>query len=533
MEDRPKSVRAVYIWVALAALATNALSLAASHLWVYPDSIDYIVLAGGIADRADFTNELYLVRTPGYPLLLAILFRLFGAWSPAAILVIQHAMAVATAVLTAALAWRLTARRDVAWLAGVMCACSLQVLAYTNLVLTETPFTLTMTALAWYLVRFHQDGRRRDLAWASVLCGIGYLLKPICLSALAVCVLVALHRVWRSWRTPLPGAGGASASPTRGGAVLAVVGVTYALGPALAVAAPWMALSAVSHHSLQATCCLDYVLYLRAVTFDGLDSTTSVAMREIHETIAEAIRKGDLPPTADYRDRQTVIDAYRSVRNATFAKSSAVLGRAGRDLMREHPWAIAAGTVKYAAWMMISPDPVYRFQPGGARGVGGKRDTQADIYDIGTYSQGEGSWAPVLARTAHYLPLTTEPRALTPLWMRITQWLHRTIENGAPIVGLGDSPYEELALLALLAGGLSLWTRQRTAWLIVGAIVALHVLVSAFLGGPQTRYTLPIKPLMCLYFSLPAGVVFSAIRGLAGGITASARKHASTAESPA
>jgi hypothetical protein len=530
MEDRQKSVRAVYTWVALAALATNALSLAASHLWVYPDSIDYIVLAGGIADRADLTNELYLTRTPGYPLLLAILFRLFGAWSPAAILVIQHAMAVATAVLTAALAWRLTARRDVAWLAGVMCACSLQVLAYANLVLTETPFTLTMTALAWYLVRFHQDGRRRDLAWASVLCGIGYLLKPICLSALAVCVLVALHRVWRSWRTPLPGASGANVP---GHLRPAVVGLAWAMGPALAVAAPWMAISAVSHHSLQATRCLDYVLYLRAVTFDGLDSTTSVAMREIHETIAEAIRKGDLPPNADYRDRGTVTDAYRSVRNATFAESSVVLGRAGRDLMREHPWAIAAGTVKYAAWMMISPDPVYRFQPGGAPGVGGKRDAQADIYDIGTYSQGEGSWAPVLAQTAHYLPLATEPRVLTPLWIRITQWFHRTIEKGAPIIGVGDSPYEELALLGLLAGGLSFCTRQRSAWLIVGAIVALHVLVSAFLGGPQTRYAVPVKPLMCLYYSLPAGAVFSAIRRLTEQIrTVPARQDQLTTNAP-
>ena len=57
-------------------------------------------------------------------------------------------------------------------------------------------------------------------------------------------------------------------------------------------------------------------------------------------------------------------------------------------------------------------------------------------------------------------------------------------------------------LLCVAAGVLSLFRRDRAAWFTVAAVISLHVLVSTFLGGPQTRYAAPVKPILCLYLSL-------------------------------
>jgi hypothetical protein len=54
----------------------------------------------------------------------------------------------------------------------------------------------------------------------------------------------------------------------------------------------------------------------------------------------------------------------------------------------------------------------------------------------------------------------------------------------------------------------------------VAAVISLHVWVSTFLGGPQTRYAVPVKPILCLYVSLLLVAVFGslwrAVRVLAG-----------------
>jgi hypothetical protein len=482
-------VRTVCLVVAATALLVHGVCIAASQCWVYPDSIDYIQLAGGIADRFDLTDELYLVRTPGYPLFLAGLFVLAGEHSPLAIVISQHVMMLATALLVAAIGWRVTASTCAALAAGCLCASSLQLLAYANLVLTEAPYTLVLVTAIYSLVRFIQEEKWRWLALASLLAGVAYLLRPIGLYLLPVCGVLALRQVWVArnsdplWRSMLAGA------------------MASAI-PAVLLAAPWMIVSAYAHKSLQATRCLDYVYYFRAATLEGLDSTQSETMVDIHRVIAEARASGRLNSDADYRDRATVIKAYQAVRGLSFADSSAILGRAGRDLMREHPWEMLVGTLRYAVWLLLSPDPVYRFQPGGAPGHDGKRDTDAEILDIATYGVGPGSWESTLNEYREYLPLESASRPASSEWTAAALWFHRNIEKGRPVLGIGDSLYENLMMLVALGALVSLFLVQRAAWWTIAAVITLHVLVSVFFGGAQTRYAAPVRPLLCLYLAL-------------------------------
>ncbi|MEK6798540.1 MAG: glycosyltransferase family 39 protein [Planctomycetota bacterium] len=488
-------LRAILLFVAVAGLLTNALSLVATRLWVYPDSIDYIQLAGGLVDRFDVGNELFLIRTPGYPVLLALIFRVFGKSSPEAIAVIQHLMAAATCVVGALLGHRLTQSRAVALLAGVFCAVSLQVLAYANLPLTETPYTLALVACVYCLVRYLDDGPPRWLAGASLLAGWGYLLRPV---GLYLGGVIALAIVLRATKGTLRGSIARAHSWTRALAVACLAGIL----PALFLVAPWMAISSYYHGSLQANRCLDYVLYLRAVEFDRLDSKTSAAMLDVHAVVEEAVARGLLPSDADVFDRATVIRAYQAVGGVPFARSSAIMGQAARDLMREHWAVIAANTVRYAAWLILAPDPVYRFVPGGAPGQEGKRDPSAETYDIGTYAFGEGSWEWVLKDYRHHLPLSAAAAPLTSTWTSLATWFHRAVDRGAPIFGLADTRYEELMILCVASGIAGLiFARNRAAWCVVASAVGAHVLVSAFLSGPQTRYAVPIKPILLLYLA--------------------------------
>lgn len=487
--------RCIFI-VVVFAIFTNGLSLASSQLWVYPDSIDYIQLAGGIADRWDFHNELYLIRTPGYPMFLAAVFKIFGSSSPMAILVIQHAMVIITVVFAALIAWQLTNRLSVTLITGLLCAGSLQLLSYANLLLTETPFTLAVTGCVYCLIRYHREGANRFLIYASLTIGVGYLLKPIALFLIGVCFLTVLLRKIRETRIT------ANNQWFKRLSQQLILGWTASSLPALLLVAPWMINNALTHHSLQATRCLDYMYYLRAATFDRLDSTRSESMLEIHRVVEEAIRKGDLRENADFRDRRTVMDAYQSVYHTTdFSESSAILGRAGRDLMFEYPGTIFINTFKYAAWIILGPDPVYRFQPGGVPGVNGRRVQDAAIFDIGTYAFGEDSWEWVLKDFRHYLPLKTETKPYTPLWTNITRWFYERIENGGSVFGVLDSPFEVVMVLCLLGGVCTLYTSQRESWFVLLTVVTLHILISSFLSGPERRYAVVIKPILMIFFA--------------------------------
>jgi hypothetical protein len=78
-------------------------------------------------------------------------------------------------------------------------------------------------------------------------------------------------------------------------------------------------------------------------------------------------------------------------------------------------------------------------------------------------------------------------------------WFHDHIDKGAPIVGLGDSIFEELMLVCLVAGVLTLFTRARQEWLVPATAIGFQVGVSAFLAGAQVRYALPVRALLMMY----------------------------------
>jgi len=505
LRDGRTSARGVYWAVAIVAVVVHAVSILSTPLWVYPDSVDYIELAGGLVQRGDWSNELFLVRPPGYPLLLAGIFELFGQFSPLAIQVLQHALGIATALLTVATALRVTRQAKVALIAGVLCAVSLQILAYCNMPLTEIPFTFTIVGATYYLVRYRQSGSLRLLVVCGLFAGLGYMIKPIGVFFFGPMALVVLVREWAG----VYGRVQASPDASTGGVdrrlscyVRRLAWAACAAGtPVVLVALPWVIQSARTHASNGTSRCLDYVLYFRPVELGRLDSpsTRSAAMRDIWQVVAEAERRGLIKSPADHRDRLTVIQAYERVRGMPFAESSKVLGRAGLDILLENPVTVAVSTVKDAAWLLMAPDPVYRFVPGGAPGIGGQRDKSAELYDVSTYSVGPASWEGTLAGHRAYLPMDQAPRVMTPAWVKVKELFRAHVDRGPSPLTVRDSLYEEFMLFAVLAGVVLVVRRRSLDACIPLLILTLYVGISALLAGSQTRYAVVVKPILFIW----------------------------------
>ena len=490
-------MRTVWLVVLLTASVANAMSLASTPLWIYPDSVDYIQLAGGIVDDGNWSHELFLIRPPGYPLLLAALFRLFGPASPIALQVVQHAMNVAIALLASAVAWHVSRGRWTALLTGVGTAASLQVLAYANLVLTETSYLLCFSACAFALVRAVGDQRLRWLVLASTLAGIGWLFKPVAVCLACGCGLTG---AWLALSSRTPRDSTAPDAVRRRSTPLARIAwpALAAIVPVLLVTLPWHLHGARLHKANGTNRTLDYVLYLRAVTFDGLDAPGSAALNDIKAVVEEGKAAGILTTNATHRDRGTVMKVYARLRGAGFAECCAVMGEAGRDVMQAHRRSIALNTLRYAAWMILQPDPVYRFLPGGAPGVDGKRALDADIYESSTYSSGPGSWEPLLRRYEQHLPLSPDARSLTPMWTAMVTWFHNTVDQRPGLLGVGGSRFADMAILCVVGLGCGVLRRDAAAWRLLVVLVGAHILVSAFLGAAQTRYVVIVKPLLIL-----------------------------------
>jgi hypothetical protein len=507
--------------VALFAALINTAAALATHLWVLPDSSYYISLAGGIAERADFSNEHFLIRPPGYPLFLAGVFKLFGEQSPTAIQVIQHVMNGGVAVLIALTAWELTHRRAAVLIAGFFTVISPQLLAFADVIMPETSYTLCLSAAVYFLTRYHRRGRLSAVALTSMMIGLSYLFRPTGLSMLAGCGIAWLFVVARTLRAradvprrhtwiraaaerlnlsaPRP-----KFSLVRRGAAalgLASLHTLFALFPCALIVAPVVVHNRLTFGKDLTDRCAKLALYYRLLVMDGLDAPDSAALNEIKQTVAAAKWRRALPRHADYRQWGAVLKAYENVKKMALPETAGVIGQAAMDVFREHQDSVLQNTVRYAWWMCLRPDSTYRFLPGGAPGwidgVGESiRDPNAVIFDIGTYQPMLAGWIEPYEK---YLPLRVDTTKVTAPWDVYVRAYHDHVENGPPPVGLGDSLYEELGLICIAGMFITLFTRERGGWLIIMAVIGSQIVPSAFLAGPTPRYAVPLVPLFVLF----------------------------------
>jgi hypothetical protein len=216
---------ALHVALALAAGLALRQWMLMEHFAVDGDSLIYGGLAKNLLQHGRFAlngagGELYptLIRLPGYPLFLAVCFKVFGMENYASAAWVQIALELAGCLLLADFVRRIAspgAGLATLWL-GALCPFTA---FYSALPLTETPSLFAISLALWAAARFRQRPAWKDTLLFTSAVSFAALLRPdgaLAGVALAPALVVGLER---------------AAIPRRKLARMAVVCVLLALLP--------------------------------------------------------------------------------------------------------------------------------------------------------------------------------------------------------------------------------------------------------------------------------------------------------------
>jgi 4-amino-4-deoxy-L-arabinose transferase-like glycosyltransferase len=145
------------------------------------DERDYDQLAVSILERGEFgfsPGELTSIRPPLYPVFLAGVYSVFGAQNYQAVRAVQIVLSLATTGMVYLLARRLYDQHVALAAAAIHCLYP-SLIGATNLVLTETLFTLLVCAFLILVQRHVQAPSRWTLAAAGVVLGLAALTRSV------------------------------------------------------------------------------------------------------------------------------------------------------------------------------------------------------------------------------------------------------------------------------------------------------------------------------------------------------------------
>lgn len=280
------------------------------------DSASYLGPARSMAGGDGFVEPTFR-RTPGYPLFL-MLFAPAG-FSPAAIAFVQHLIAVLIAALVYRLGQTLSGDWRVGAIAALLFTFDLPTLNMTNLVYTETLFTLVLLGSVICLVAVVTEATSRDLrrcAAAGALMGWAVFTRPVGLVylALVACALLVASSRRRLART-------------------AVFVLCASVLPLL-----WAARNerATGHFTLSTI--VAWNLY-----YDHVPAMLAIDRPGDHRENVKAIQK----------EMQQALDP--ALKDADHVERSATWKRKGWEILAAHPWQTAKTHARATALMFLTP----------------------------------------------------------------------------------------------------------------------------------------------------------------------------------
>ncbi len=210
----PRSSATALIVILLAGLLVRAL------LWtwfagldLHDDELDYDNLAVSLAQENAYRlqGQTTSIRPPLYPFAVSLVYRAVGVDQPAdlararqVVRALQALVSLATVLLVYRLGSDLFNKRAGLWAATIVCFYP-SLLAYNNLILTETLFTFWLTLAVWLSVRYLQSGDWRWAVATGAAIGLGALSRSALWMFPPVLALFWLVLVPAGWRARIIG----------------------------------------------------------------------------------------------------------------------------------------------------------------------------------------------------------------------------------------------------------------------------------------------------------------------------------------
>jgi 4-amino-4-deoxy-L-arabinose transferase-like glycosyltransferase len=174
----------------------------------WSDQAGYKRLGAVLAETGKFTRYPEypvfvpeVIRTPGYPAFVALIYKFFGTGNDVAVTIAQTFVFAGLCLLVYAIARRLADVR-VAVVAATLTALFSPLPHFAALVLTELWATFVATAALLMLLRAVQERRTRDFLIAGVLLSAATLVRPVFI-LLPFFLAVAMPLFVRSERSPV------------------------------------------------------------------------------------------------------------------------------------------------------------------------------------------------------------------------------------------------------------------------------------------------------------------------------------------
>ncbi|MBA2448663.1 MAG: glycosyltransferase family 39 protein [Chloroflexi bacterium] len=423
--------------------------------FVSKDSQSYFLPAWDLLRSGEL--QLGLRRTPGYPLFLSLLLAVVGE-DLRRVALAQHLLGVGTAALTYLLG-RLTFGRPVGLVGGLLVAISAPLLVYEHYILAEGLFTFVLTAALVGLTLGARTGRLRWYLFGGALVGLAALIRPIGQLVLPLALLAVAAAPPRSVRVGL-----ASAGLVLAGFALFVV--------------PWTIRNQLTHN-LASPSTFGRTLIARTASYDR-GFVFYDPDRPLVDADPERIRALQIVQQGSDRRQSDgeIATRLRQELDLGPVEVNAVMRDIALEAIWRQPGYFAEGTLRFAVRIFNGVEVRLRDHDQERRDVVWEERTR---HLLQASPRSDSAF-----RTASAMLRWYQPSQLAPLQLVLFA------------IGL-------LAALVVPA-----W---RSA-LVPGLMVAMLVLASAALDGPQERYRYPADPAIGV---LAAGGALALVRLMAVG----------------
>ena len=147
-----------------------------------PDSSGYLGPALALAESGRFLDapggEPSAVRAPGFPVLAALCYRLFGVGNNGALAIVLILVSTAAAIPVYLAGRELGDRRSGEIAAGLVLF-NLTMMAQAPMLLSDTLLAFTAALQFCWFIRFLRHGRPADFLWCILFAALGALIRPI------------------------------------------------------------------------------------------------------------------------------------------------------------------------------------------------------------------------------------------------------------------------------------------------------------------------------------------------------------------